>query len=255
MFLQLNDMKIYYEVAGSGNTVLLLHGWGTDSRSLRPILEYLKESVNVRAYALDFPGFGFSDLPKAAWEVSDFVSLVLDFLDRLHLDKVDIVAHSFGGRVAIKLAAEYPQRVTKLVLVDSGGIRPDRTAIYHLKVYLFKTIKVFAKILPGSASKLVRAKILSKMGSTDYQNAGEMQQTFVKIVNEDLRHFLPAVKCPTLLIWGELDAETPLRNAQVMKQMIPGAKLDVLEGVGHFCYLDNFPAFSAVLSSFIGGNR
>lgn len=255
MFLHVSGLKVYYEVAGAGHPVLLLHGWGTHSGSMRPILEFMRESADVRVFALDFPGFGLSESPPKPWNVNDYVALVRAVLDGLRLEKVDIIAHSFGGRVAIKLAAEHPQVVERLVLVDSAGIRPKRTVGYYLKVGVAKTTRILIKVLPGFLSNPVRTRVLAKIGSTDYRNAGQMRQTFVRIVNEDLRQLLPAIKCPTLIVWGELDTETPLDDARFMEQMIPNARLVVLEGAGHFCYLDRFSAFSEVVSSFVGGRQ
>jgi pimeloyl-ACP methyl ester carboxylesterase len=251
MFINVQGIKVYYEAVGSGTPVLLLHGWGVDSATMRPILTYLKESIGARAISLDFPGFGLSDHPAEAWNVSKYVTLVLGFLDQLGLVQVDIIAHSFGGRVAIKLAAGYPARVRKLVLVDSAGIRPPRSPAYYLRVYLAKLIRVLADVLPGTAGRLVMGKLLSNQGSNDYRSAGDMRPTFVRIVNEDLRHYLQVIKCPTLLVWGELDADTPLRDARLMENMIPNVCLKVLKGARHFCYLDDFSAFSQAITPFL----
>ncbi len=252
MFINLDGQKIYYETAGAGRPVLLLHGWGTDSQSMRPILDCLKNTQQYQVYALDFPGFGFSDPPPTAWQVSDFGAVVLKLLDKLNLAKVDLVAHSFGGRVTIKLAAEYPERVRRVVLIGSAGIRPERTASYYLKVYFAKASRVILGLLPESVGRVIKTKLLDKLGSKDYQQAtAEMRGTFVKVVNEDLRHLLPTIHAPVLLVWGELDTETPLRDALLMKQLLPNARLEVLPKAGHYCYLEDLAIFSKILLSFL----
>ncbi|HEX9923879.1 MAG TPA: alpha/beta hydrolase [Anaerolineae bacterium] len=251
MFFDIKGLKVYYEVVGSGRPVLLLHGWGVDSQSMRPIAHYVNTPLGARAYALDFPGFGLSDTPQAAWAVDDYVQVVVELLDQLQLDTVDLIAHSFGGRVAIKLAAQTPQRVNRMVLVGCAGIRPDRTAGYYVKVTAAKATRRLTRLLPGPLGERVRATILSRLGSRDYRSAGKLRGTFVKVINEDLRHVLPHIQAPVLLVWGDSDTETPLKDGHLMAELIPQARLVVLPKTGHYCYLDDFPAFSRALLSFL----
>jgi pimeloyl-ACP methyl ester carboxylesterase len=254
MFVTIDGLKLYYTTLGEGTPTLLLHGWGVDSRSMESIMTYLKDRQGTKVYALDFPGFGMSELPPESWEVGDFTALVVQFLDKMGLDKVDIVAHSFGGRVSIKLAAAHPERVNRLVLVDCAGIRPDRTVGYYVKVYTYKFGKALANLLPGSMGTSLQERMAARRGSSDYQQAGEMRATFVKVVNEDLRHLLPDVQAPTLLVWGELDTDTPLQDGRLMDQLIPDSRLEVLPGAGHYCYIDDFPGFSRAVSAFLGSS-
>jgi pimeloyl-ACP methyl ester carboxylesterase len=91
-----------------------------------------------------------------------------------------------------------------------------------------------------------------KTGSQDYRNAsGVMRATLVKLVNEDLRHLLPAVDAPTLLLWGENDTDTPLASGQIMQQLIPQAQLIIFTNAGHFPFLDNFTKFTNSLDDFL----
>lgn len=257
MFVKLRGLNVHYESGGNGNPVLLLHGWGADLRSLRQVSEFIRDSVGAKYYAIDFPGFGFSDTPSIGWDVNDFVSIVVDFLDKHRLEHIDIIAHSFGGRVAIKLASQYPERVNRLILVGSAGIRPKRTfsetILYHL--ISAKLVKKLTKTVPTRAMNLIRGRLLSRLGSSDYRNSGEMRETFVKIVDEDLRSFLPDIPHPTLLIWGELDMETPLADGKIMEEMIPNACLKAISGAGHYCFQDDFPTFSKIIASFYQGKR
>ena len=253
MITHIQGMKVYYEAVGDGNPVVLLHGWGVDSSAMRPLLTLIRDQASSRAYALDFPGFGFSDPPPQAWGVSEFVHLLEGFLDSLGLTRVDIIAHSFGGRVAIKLAAQNPQRVGRLVLVDSAGIRRKRTASYRLKVALAKTVKFLFKTVPGLARALRLDRLVARQGSSDYRNAGQLRTTFVKVVNEDLQSCLPLIQSQTLLVWGSQDDSTPLADGQRMQALIPGARLEVIPGAGHFSYADHFAEFSRILIPFLKG--
>ncbi len=111
MILTTQGLKIYYEAIGEGRPVLILHGWGASSATMRPLLKQVRDSLPARAIALDFPGFGFSDRPPGAWGVGDYRAFLETFMDGLGIQAADIIAHSFGGRVAIRLAAECPERV------------------------------------------------------------------------------------------------------------------------------------------------
>ena len=253
MKISINGLSVYYEVQGKGAPILLLHGWGVDSGSLRPVSNLLKEQTESRVTALDFPGFGYSDGLSAAWCVQDYVQFLLAFMDELKVERAVLLGHSFGGRVAIKLAAQHPQRVDRLILVDSAGIKPPRTPAYYLRVAAAKTLNLTGRTFPGLQQTALFKKAQSGLGSADYRRAGALRSTFVRVVNEDLRACLPLIHSPTLLIWGEKDRETPLSDARIMRDTIPGARLEVIPGAGHFSYLDNFAAFSELLLGFLRG--
>ena len=89
------------------------------------------------------------------------------------------------------------------------------------------------------------------MGSRDYRSAGKLRETFVKVVNEDLRQYLPCIQSPVLLGWGELDRETPVSDGRLMKDLIPEARLEVIQGAGHHCFLDNPEAFLKIIKPFL----
>lgn len=247
-------LKIYYEVVGSGEPMLLLHGWANDVETLRPVVGMVKH-LGFRVFSVDLPGFGLSDTPEGSWGVDEFADVVLKLLDELSITRVNILAHSFGGRIAIKLAASDPGRIHKLILVDSAGIKPDRSIDYRAKVSLTKFIRKIASVLPESVSKFLFQNLVDKMGSPDYRNAGKLRGTFVKVVNEDLRQYLSAIKSPVLLIWGELDRETPLSDGQLMKNLIPDLQLFIIQGAGHHCFLDNPKSFLKIISSYLTNGR
>lgn len=232
--------------------VILLHGWGASIQTMLPIYRYLAPSRTV--YALDFPGCGESDQPPVPWSAAEYVHLVMGWLDALQISKATFIGHSHGGRVSMMLAAKYPERVKRLVLVDSAGIRAPRNFRYYRRVYFYKVAKrVIA--LPGLRRRQaeLRKRLMKFLGSEDYGNVtpGVMQGTFIRLVNEDLRPLLKQIKASTLLIWGENDQDTPLSDGKLMEQEIPDAGLVVFKGAGHYSYLDCFPQFCAVISSFL----
>ncbi|NMB53943.1 MAG: alpha/beta hydrolase [Leptolinea sp.] len=250
MKINLSNLNIYYEVQGKGDNILLLHGWGMDSGNLRDVSTLLKEKTSSRVYSLDLPGFGFSDTPEVPWCVDDYVNLVRSFIESQNLSKVSILGHSFGGRIAIKLAAQYPTSLDRLILVDSAGIIPKRRAGYYFKVYLAKIIKFLKKTFPGIANWKVFETLSSSVGSEDYKRANQLRGTLVRVVNEDLKPCLPGIKARTLLIWGEQDKEVPVSDAKIMKDLISNSQLEIVRHAGHFPHMDNFHEFSQYLLDF-----
>ena len=251
MMVELNGIKVSYQCAGKGDNIVLMHGWGGSALSFEPVFDYL--SNHYRVYALDFPGFGNSDLPPEPWGAKDYGNLVTKIFKELAIHKTSIIAHSFGGRIAIWIAANFPGMVNKLVLVDSAGIKPKRTLKYHAKVTLAKVGKrIFLSPILGEYGEHLLDRLYRIVGSKDFQQqSGIMRATLVKIVNEDLRELLSRIIAPTLLVWGENDKDVPLSYAKIMEKEIKDAGLVVLEGAGHFSYLDKFFEFCLVISTFL----
>lgn len=252
-YMTIDGIKVAYDVDGDGPVMLFLHGWGGSAKSFLPV--YQAFSAWFRVIAIDFPGFGESDRPAEVWGVGEYADFVHRFLRKLDIDKAHIVAHSFGGRVTIWLASEHPEIVDKITLVDAAGIKPRRPLKYYVKVYTFKTFKKLYNLgLLGPRREERMQRLYGMFGSRDYQEAGPMRQIMVRVVNQDLRHLLSSIPCPTLLIWGENDTATPVRDAKLMEQLIPDAGLVVLEHAGHYSYLDQLGAFHRILKQFYMGS-
>lgn len=253
MFVKVNDMNIFYKKAGSGKKVVLLHGWGGRADSFLPVYNHLSSSYEV--YAIDFPGFGRSDEPSEPWDVTNYANMLLKLFEALNIDKAVLIGHSFGGRVSILFSSMYGDKVEKVVLTDSAGLIPKRTLKYYFNVYKFKALKkLYLAFTPGKDKEEKLEKFYRTHGSSDYREAKTMRGTFVKVINQDLRPYLPKIKVPTLLIWGDQDKDTPLYFGKIMEKEIPDAALIVFEGVGHFAYLDKINDFNTIVSKFLGGN-
>jgi pimeloyl-ACP methyl ester carboxylesterase len=241
-------LRTRYLVRGEGPPVLVLHGWGASIEAVHPIVTGLAPVATV--YALDLPGFGESELPPEPWGVEDYQAFVAAFMDELAIRASTIVGHSNGGRIAIRMACTEPDRVARLVLVDSAGIRPKRTLRYYRRVGMAKIGKQAARFL-GSPGERLRARLVGRAASADYLAAGAMRPTLVRLVNADLRPYMPGIGVPTLLVWGSEDSETPLSAAREIERLIPDAGLVVLDGAGHFSYLDQPARFARIVSHFI----
>lgn len=249
-FLAVQGIKIRYASQGHGRPLFLLHGWGTSLDTFDAMAADLGRFFSVTAF--DFPGHGGSDLPPATWHVDDFVGLTLDLMAELGIERAALLGHSFGGRVAIKLAVAHPEAVERLVLVDAAGVPPPRTARRVMRRAASRFANAIGRHL-GRPGQAIRGMVVRRIASPDYLNAGPLRATFVAIVNEDLRPALPAIKCPTLLVWGESDDDTPLADARIMEKQIPDAHLLVLKNAGHFSYLDQYGRFRLAVIPFLNG--
>ncbi|MCL1816904.1 MAG: alpha/beta hydrolase [Clostridiales bacterium] len=243
-------LKTVYDVVGEGAPLVLLHGWGVE----RSVFSHLQEhfSCHMQVWSLDFPGFGESNDPPKAWGVNDYADFTKDFCRIMRLDNPSILGHSFGGRVAIVLAAQ--GFGVKLVLTDAAGLKPKRNAVYYIRVYSYKAAKKVMS-LPGLKRwyEAVLNLWLRRNPSGDYVKAlGIMRSVFVKVVNEDLGPLLPRINIPTLLMWGENDNDTPLTDGKKMEKLIPDSGLVVFKGAGHYPFLEQPEYFYRVLKSFFG---
>ncbi len=238
---------------GTGVPTLLLHGWGASSDLFTGTMRGLGDGFDL--IAPDFPGFGATEPPPAPWGVSDYMEWTLALMDSLGVERANLIGHSFGGRVAIKLAALHPERVAKLVLTDAAGILPKRTWRYHAQVRAFKTMRALAQSrYTPQPLRAWAASQVAQQGSPDYKAAsGTVRGSFVRVVNEDLREYLPRIKAPTLMIWGDRDEDTPLTDGQLMEQTIPDAGLVVFEGCGHYAYLEQSGRFCVIVKTFLQG--
>lgn len=246
-----NSLTLALASAGDGPPVLLLHGWGASADLMWPLGERLAAS-GWRAVVPDLPGFGQSDVPSSAWSVFDYAALVRALLDQLGLARVDVVGHSFGGRLGLVLGADHAARVRKLVLIDSAGIRPPAPRGARLRLNAYKAARdgLAAVGLRGLAEQL-RGWYGARYGSADYRSAGPLRETFVRVVNEDLLGHAARVQAPTLLLWGGADADTPLWMGRRLEQVIPDAGLHVFEGTGHYSYLERLPEAARIIDYFL----
>lgn len=247
----INGVKIVYEESGNpmGKAVILLHGWGCDHTTVRSIAKCMEPELKV--FSLDLPGHGESDEPHEVWGTDDFARLVVEFIRQQTIKDPILIGHSFGGRTSLAVASMFPIR--KMILVDSAGLTPKRSLKYYYKVYSYKTLKKLTKALLGEkkAQKYIEKQV-QKRGSADYNaSSPKMRAIMSKCVNEDLRKRFPGIKTSTLLVWGENDTATPLKDAKVMEKMMPDAGLVAFPDAGHYSFLDNPYGFKAVIREFL----
>lgn len=226
-----------------------MHGYGCNTTTVASVSGIFE--AGMRVISVDLPGHGQSDEPPCIWGVEDYTRCIETLIRRLDLKDVSLLGHSFGGRIGILLSSRHPE-IHKLVLVDAAGIKPKRKPSYYIKVYTYKTLK---HVLPLLFGKKRGGELLDRYrgraGSADYrQSSPIMRGVMSKCVNEDLKSVMPAIKAPTLLIWGSDDTATPLSDAKTMERLIPDAGLVNFEGCGHYSFLDNPVGFRAVIREF-----
>ena len=255
------DCKIHYDLERSDSpdapVVVLLHGWGCDGH----IFSFLQREITkyCTLLTLDFPGHGQSDEPPQPWGVPEYAAQVKALLDSLDFTNINVVAHSFGGRVAIELASTYPELIDKLIITGGAGLRKQPTEEQKKRQAKFKrmngVLEKCKKIpLLGKVAEMLQTKLRNKYGSADYIKLNEnMRKTFVKVINYDQAHLLEKIKASTLLIWGTADTETPLWMGQQMEKTIPDAALITFEGRSHFAFAEEWQRFVIITKQFFFG--
>lgn len=251
MFLNINDFTLYYEKYGSGKkTIVILPGWGETRKTFYYMINFLKQYYAI--YIVDYPGFGNSPFPNRDLTIYDYTNLILDFLNIKGIENPIIIGHSFGGRIAITLNGYLHHKIDKMILIGSAGIKPRKTLYQKLRQIIYKFLKKCKIFLPKRRRKQYLSYLLHCFGSKDYQELNANQRkTFIQIVNEDLTGYLKDIKASTLLIWGELDQATPLKDGFKMQQLIQDSGLIILKGRSHFCYLEEADRVNSIVQIFI----
>ena len=245
-----------YEIQGEGTSrVILLHGWGCDQNLMQPVANALKDDHQV--LLVDFPGHGKSGRPPEPWGVPEYAECLEELLDRTGFTPCSVIAHSFGCRVAAWAASEWPELFTRLVFTGAAGLRAPQTEEGRKRAESYQQKKRFLHRLEQlpflhSVGESLEERLRQKYGSADYNALdAEMRQTFVKVIQLDLRDRYPLIQQSTLLLWGDEDRETPLWMGREMEKLIPDAGLVLLEGGSHFAYLEQAQRFGTIVQHFL----
>ena len=222
-----------------------LHGWGLDHTSLKPLALTL-QAVG-ESYLVDLPGFGETPLPKKAWDTEDYADEVAKFIRGLPKRKTFVIGHSFGGRVAVRLAYKYPKLVQGIVLLGGAGLQKKRSLLFRGYQFLVKRYgKLVKKVFPF-------LKHIS-LSSADYKNSsGLKRDIFVKTISEDLTPLAGQIMRPALLVYGEKDTETPPEFGQRYHQLLKNSTLYIVPGQDHWSIL-RLQQTAAYINNFISEN-
>lgn len=216
-------------------TLVILHGWGSDLSRWRSLVSKLELTFHVV-------------LPQLPEDKVRNTAAFADWLEQKtkSLPPFFLLGHSFGGQVAINFSARYPDRLKKLLLIASAGVRRP-----SLKSRLFYPLAKLLKRLPQKLKVLAYGLI----GETDYIKANPiMKETMKIILKEDQRVNLKKISVPTLLIWGKYDRYTPISDGRLMRSLIPGSRLIVVAGGRHGLPFTHAPLLAEKVLWFIGSN-
>jgi pimeloyl-ACP methyl ester carboxylesterase len=249
MQVVVDSLLTHYEVRGEGKPVLLLHGWADSAAGLASLQKTLGETNKV--IAIDLPGFGTTQAPKEVWGLSNYAQFVAHFLEKIGVnDMAVIIGHSNGGAIAIRGLSDGSLQADKLVLLASAGIR----GVYKGRIKALRVItkigKALSSPLPKSVKRRLRAKVYKTVGS-DMLVAEHLQETFKKVVSDDVRQDAAKLSQPALLVYGEADDQAPVWYGEAYHQIIRTSTLEVLPGAGHFVHLDRPAEVTKAIKEFI----
>jgi len=231
-----NTLLTHYNVIGKGEKVLVLHGWGDDSRNWQRLQKELSKKYQV--ITLDLPGFGGTAAPKSDWTLNDYTAFIRDFLRKIDANKLfAIIGHSNGGAIAIRGIATSVLNTQKLVLLGSAGVRNEYKGRNKALRYMTKVGKAATAPLPKQVKKSLRQKVYQSVGS-DMLVVEQLQGTFKNIIEDDVQKDAATIIQPVLLIYGEDDTATPPRYGQLFQELMKHSRLEIIQNAGHFVYQD-----------------
>lgn len=223
--------------------ILMLPGWKAPVADLMGLMKDRADDFDV--VALEFPGFGLTDVPPCVWTVRDYADFVAKFIEKISLKNIyAIVGHSFGGRIMLNGCASGQLNAEKLIFIDSAGVKPK----ISLRGKILGIVAKLSRVLPEG----IRTKVGRKFSSDDYKaTSGVMRETFKQIVNLDLTPQMRKIKQPSLIIWGADDTETPLSDARIFAKEIPQAKLEIIKNARHYVFVDQPEKVSELIKDFL----
>ena len=273
--LKLNDINVNCYTAGeSGSPVILLHGAGVDSANISWSEVLGPLSKNHRVFAPDLPGYGESDKPNVEYSISFYIDILNQIIDRLHLEKANLVGLSLGGGISLGYTLEYPARVEKLVLVGAWGLFSKLP--YHLLTYWYTQsfLNELSYKWSSKSRRFVKWTLLNSLfgnpnnvseelvdeiyGFLQAPHAGKAFMSFQRseITRTGLRtklaENLSEIKKRTLIVHGSKDTSVPIKHAFEAHEAMKASELYVMEGCKHWPQKERPEEFTRVITTFLG---
>jgi pimeloyl-ACP methyl ester carboxylesterase len=251
-----NGLEIRYERVGEGPPLVFVHGAAADGRVWQPQLDRLADEFTVIAW--DEPGAGRSSEIPADFGLADYATCLAALIESLALGPAHVAGLSWGGTVAQELYRHHPGLVTTLILADTyagwkGSLPEDelRARVAGAREMLAAPAAEFDPTPPGLFAGDPPAEFAALLEdvAADVRPESLRIQLFV-MAEADQRDLLPRIAVPTLLIWGKLDARSPLTVAHQFKKAIPDTKLVVIPGCGHVSNLERPEQFNEAVREF-----
>ncbi len=241
-----DELKINYNIIGTGPPIIMLHGWGANYHTFDYLANTLKDNFTI--FLIDLPGFGMSDEPRYIYDLNNYVHFLHTFIEELQIDSPILLGHSFGGRIIIKYASRYND-ISKIILIDSAGIKHKMPLSKKIQILKYKFLKKYYRITKNITKY---NELINSSGSIDYINSTPiMKGVLSKVVKEDLKKYLKKIKNETLIIWGKEDLETPYSDALYMNKTIKNSGLVTIEESGHFPYLERKKYTSIIINKYL----
>jgi pimeloyl-ACP methyl ester carboxylesterase len=270
-YLELHGDRIAYRDAGDGPTLLLIHGMAGSSATWQAIIPRL--SKKFRVIAPDLLGHGVSAKPRGDYSLGAFAVFLRDLLDELGVDRATVIGQSLGGGIAMQFAHQHRDYCERLALIGSGGLGPDLSPL--LRMLSAPGAEFVLPVVAPQPVLNLGNKIGSWLTSAGIQSprAGQMWHAYSSLSDAQTRRaFLRTLRSvvdyrgqavsalnklhvaqglPALLIWGDNDRIIPVAHAYAAHDAVPGSRLEVLEGVGHFPHVEAPMAVADILETFI----
>lgn len=250
MQVVVDSLLTNYQRFGNGDAkaVVILHGWADNSMNWLEFARRLSDSYHV--VVLDLPGFGKTDTPRQTWGLDDYAIFVSHFLRKINCQPYAVVGHSNGGAIAVRGLATGNLQAERLVLLASAGVRTTGSGRKRLLRIIAKTGKVLTLPLPATVRTRLRRKLYAGAGS-DMLIAEHMQETFKRVVGQDVQTDAAQISMPTLLVYGERDTATPPAYGRLLHEQINGSTLQVIGAAGHFLQHDQPDQIIALTKEFL----
>src|SRR3989344_512838 len=246
---------------GTMKKIFILHGWTYSTEKWNRFVKLLKQK-GIEVEMLNVPGL--TERIDKAWNIEDYVewlkqkienqkvnnlttSNVADAMKQFN-NKVILIGHSNGGRIALNFAIKYPEKIEKLIMIDSSGIYHDDLLIRTKRLFFRKVVKIAKKV---TSSEKLRSLLYKAIGESDYKNANPiMKQVLVNLINSDKFLSLHKIDVPTLIIWGKEDKTTPLSDGKLMNKLIKNSKLYVIKNAKHSPVFTNTQTVVDIISEY-----
>ncbi len=254
--------KIRYLEAGDATkpNVILLHGLGANADSWQPtpmVSTIVALSTKYHVIALDQVGFGKSDKPFLKYRVGTYADFLDKFMSELKIEKATLIGNSLGGWVSGLMSVKYPNRVEKLILVDSAGLEPatvDFNRVYQLNNSTRDEVRANLKLIFANPMFHNEAFVDQFMTQRVMTNDGYTINAIIESIKrkEDfLDSELSKIKKPTLIIWGKQDGLLPVADAEKFNKGIAGSELVIFDNCGHVPQFEKFPEFTKTVLEFL----
>ena len=274
-YLELHGERVAYQDAGDGETLLLIHGMAGSSATWRDVIPQL--SKNFRVIAPDLLGHGESDKPRGDYSLGAFAASLRDLLDELGIARATVIGQSLGGGIAMQFAYQHRDRCERVVLIGSGGLGPDLS--WTLRMLSAPGAELILPVIAPPQVLAAGNRIKSLLSSVGVQSprGAELWSAYSSLSDRDTRNaFLRTLRSvvdyrgqavsalsklhltaqmPVMFIWGDKDKIIPVSHGYAAHETLPGSRLEILPGLGHFPHVESPTAVVELLEDFIASTE